>query len=163
MLNASADINQINQSSNKAIGYSHYDKDMNFQIGKRHQADPYRYSMVGPAGGIHASIEDLYTYFKAINSHSLISQPTKELMFTPHVKQYAIEGLDTESKYGYGFTINRSGKANTVGHDGVDSGFGSRFAYYPEQDMYVIVLSNYGSMAGSNVADHIRDLIEPNG
>jgi len=41
-------------------------------------------------------------------------------------------------------------------------GVGSRFEYYPKEDYYVIVLSNYGSMAGSAVAAYIKDLVEPN-
>ena len=36
------------------------------------------------------------------------------------------------------------------------------FEYYPETGYYVIVLSNYGSIAGSAVADHIKDLMAPN-
>ncbi|WKK67120.1 serine hydrolase domain-containing protein [Lutimonas zeaxanthinifaciens] len=162
MVNSFADIDLINKSANKAKGYSYYDEDHNFRLGKRFEADPARYSMVGGAGGIHSSVSDLYRYFKSINEEVVINGKTKELMFSVHATPYSSEDLDTDSQYGYGFAINRSGKATTIGHDGVDLGIGSRFAYYPEQDIYVIVLSNYGSMAGSNVANHIKDLIEPN-
>jgi CubicO group peptidase (beta-lactamase class C family) len=64
--------------------------------------------------------------------------------------------------YGYGFIITQDGNLHYVGHRGTKEGAGSRFEYYPAQDIYVIVLSNYGAISANIVADHIKDLIEPN-
>ena len=97
-----------------------------------------------------------------LNTRQLPSKETKEIVFKKHTIKAASKGTQTFIDYGYGFMTTQNGKAISIGHNGVDYGVGSRFEYYPEQDIYVIVLSNYGGMAGSNVADHIKDLIEPN-
>jgi CubicO group peptidase (beta-lactamase class C family) len=136
---------------------------MEFQLGERHEVSGSAVcDIIMPAGGIHASVEDLYRYFKAINQHKIINKKTKEIIFKKHTTKISSESTQTHIHYGYGIMTNQNGKAISIGHNGVDYGVGSRFEYYPEQDIYVIVLSNYGGMAGGIVADHLRDLIEPN-
>ena len=155
--------NKLATYKNKATAYSYNNKDMEFQLGDRREAIGSAVcNIIMPAGGIHSNVKDLYHYFKAINEHQLINVKTKELLFKKHTIKVSSEADQNHIHYGYGFMTNQNGKAISVGHNGVDYGVGSRFDYYPAQDMYVIVLSNYGGMAGSNVADHIRDIIEPN-
>ena len=148
---------------NRATAYSHNNNEMEFQLGDRRKVNGSAVcNIIMPAGGIHASAKDLYRYFKGINQQQLISSESHEILFTKHAVRSISESEKTFIHYGYGFMLNQNGDAYSVGHGGVDYGVGSRFEYYPEQDIYVIVLSNYGSMAGNNIADHIRDLIEPN-
>jgi len=158
-----ADNNKLTTYKNKAIGYSHSNEDMRFELGGRKAVTGSAViDIIMPAGGTYASTGDLYKYFKALNQGKLLSQDTFSLM----QKKHAVKGeMLTEQNniyYGYGLFLTEHGKAKSIGHNGVDWGVGSRFEYYPEQDIYVIVLSNYGGIAGSNVADHIKDLIEPN-
>jgi CubicO group peptidase (beta-lactamase class C family) len=159
MHNSFADIQKLAKHQNKAIGYTYKDAHINYVDGIRRVydlADKY----LAPDGGIYATPRDLYTYLKAINNHTLVSKESQELLFGKHAKFFDVP---QESRYyGYGFAINRIGKALTIGHGGVRPGVGSQMEYYPKEDYYVIVLSNYGSMAGSAVAAHIKDLIEPN-
>lgn len=163
MSHSIADNGKLSNYKNKAIGYSHNNADMEFQLGERQEAIGSAVcDIIMPAGGIHASVKDLYRYFKAINQYKIINKETKEIIFKKHTIKMSSESTQTHIHYGYGFMTNQNGKAISVGHNGVDYGVGSRFEYYPEQDIYVIVLSNYGGMSGSNVADHLRDLIEPN-
>jgi len=163
MLHSIVDNNKMVNYKNKATTYSYNNKDMKFQLGGRKEAIGSAVcNIIMPAGGIHASVNDLYRYFKAINEQQLINAQTKELLFKNHATKTSSKGAQNHIYYGYGFMQTQNGKAISFGHAGVDYGVGSRFDYYPAQDMYVIVLSNYGGMAGSNVADHIRDIIEPN-
>jgi len=163
MSHSIVDNNKLTTYKNKATAYSHNNKDMEFQLGDRHEAIGSAVcNIIMPAGGIHSNVNDLYKYFKAINKHQLINAQTKELLFKKHTTRASSEGAQNHIYYGYGFMQTQNGKAISLGHGGVDYGIGSRFDYYPAQDMYVIVLSNYGGMASSNVADHIRDIIEPN-
>ena len=163
MSHAIVDNKALSTYKNKAKGYSFNNTDMRFQLGERREAIGSAVcDIIMPAGGIHASIKDLYLYFKAINQQKIINKETKEIIFKKHTIRMSSEAEQTHIHYGYGFMTNQNGKAISVGHNGVDYGVGSRFEYYPGKDIYVIVLSNYGGMAGSNVADHIRDLIEPN-
>jgi len=159
MKNSFVDIQKLSNHQNKAIGYTYKDPESNFVGGIRRENGGVGLYLA-PEGGVYSTTRDLYTYFKAINNHTLVSKENQELLHKKHVKFFS---FDDESRYyGYGFAINRLGKAITIGHGGVFPGVGSRMEYYPEQDYYVIVLSNYGSMAGSAVAAHIKDLIEPN-
>ena len=159
MKNSFADIDKLAAQQNKAIGYTYKDSESNFVGGIRREnggAGLY----LAPDGGIFSTTRDLYTYFKAINTHTLVTKETQELLHKKHAEFFVDK--DESRHYGYGFALNQVGKAITIGHGGVYPGVGSRFEYYPKEDYYVIVLSNYGSMAGSAVAAHIKDLIEPN-
>jgi len=159
MNNSFADMDKLATRQNKANGYTYKDANSNFIGGKR-----IEYNGVGkylaPDGGIYSTTRDLYTYFKAINNHTLVNKSTQQLLYKKHAKFFSFE--DESRYYGYGFALNRIGKAETIGHGGVRPGVGSHMDYYPTEGYYVIVLSNYGSMAGSAVAAHIKDLIEPN-
>ena len=159
MKNSFADIHKVSNHQNKAIGYTYKDTEANFIGGTRHENGGVG-SFLAPAGGIYSTTRDLYTYFKAINNHTIINKETQELLHKKQVEIYVNE--DVSFHYGYGFSVSRKGKLVTIGHGGVYPGVGSRFEYYPETGHYVIILSNYGSMAGSVVADHINDLLTSN-
>ena len=162
MTHSIVDNNKMPGYDNKAKGYSHNNADMEFELNGRHEAlGSAVCNIIMPAGGIHASAYDLYSYFKAINEHEIITSQTKDILFKKHTMKFSSKDELTHIHYGYGFMLSQNGDAFSIGHGGVDYGVGSRFEYYPEHDIYVIVLSNYGGMAGSNVADHIKDLIEP--
>lgn len=158
-----ADNRKVANHKNKAKGYSFNNKDMRFQLGDRREANGSAVAnIIMPAGGLYASALNLYKFFKGINQHQLVSKETLALMTTKHGTRMSSDSAQMHLNYGYGFYLSQYEKAKSFGHGGVDYGVGSTFEYYPEQDIYVIVLSNYGSMAGNVVADHIRDLIEPN-
>ncbi len=159
MKNSFADINKLSDYQNKAIGYTYRDKDYNFIGGIRRENGGVGLYLA-PDGGIYSTTRDLYTYFKAINTHTFISKETQELLHKKHVKIF--EFKDFSYYYGYGFKMSQQGAAINIGHGGVNTGVGSRFEYYPKEDYYVIVLSNYGSMAGNVIADHIKNLIASN-
>jgi len=151
---------KLAQHQNKAIGYSDKNQEGKFLLGKKEANTDQIWHFAVPYGGIYASTHDLYTFFKAINAHQLISEESKILMQQKHI--LSLDFLDQKSFYGYGFIINHLGKAHSIGHDGAYHGIGSCFEYYPEQDYYVIVLSNYGAAPARIVANHLKDLIEPN-
>jgi len=159
MNNSFSDMKKLTARQNKAIGYTYKDAQSNFIGGTRRENGGVG-NYLAPDGGIYSTTRDLYTYFKAINNHKLVSKETQQLLYKKHAKFFVTK--DESRHYGYGFQTNSIGKALTIGHGGVFPGVGSRMEYYPKEDYYVIVLSNYGSMAGSAVAAHIKDLIEPN-
>ena len=160
MKSSFADIQKLTNNKNNAIGYTYKDENSEFIGGIRHENDAMGGVFIGPAGGIYSSTRDLYTYFKAINNHTLVTKKTQKLMHTKYAKRY--ETKNESAHYGYGFYITQERKTKAIGHGGVYPGVGSSFYYYPKTDYYVIVLSNYGSMAGRVIANHITDLIEPN-
>ena len=161
MKNSFADIQKLTAYQNKAIGYTYKDDEGDFIDGIRRANHKMVSNFIDPFGGIYSNCSDLYTFFKAINNHTIITKQTQELLFKKHTDKYENEGVSHH--YGYGFSITQQGgSVFTIGHGGVFPGVGSRFEYYPEKDYYVIVLSNYGSMSGSVIAGYIKDLIAPN-
>jgi CubicO group peptidase (beta-lactamase class C family) len=139
------DMLKLKEEQNIASGYSFRNSDYVFVGGQRQENDKMSGVFLNPAGGVYSSVGDLHTYFEAINNHKLISEKTKELMFKKHTKIY-----------GYGFRL----WDEYVGHNGTYRGVGSQFSYIPDSDHYIIVLSNYGAMAGAVVHDHIYDVIK---
>ena len=144
MKNSFVDIHKLTNHQNKAIGYTYKNNEGEYIGGLRHGNDKMGGIFLGPAGGIYSTTRDLYTYFKAINNHTIVAKESQELLHKKHTEIY-----------GYGFYLFD----NTIGHGGVYPGVGSSFNYYPKTGYYVIILSNYGSMAGSVIANHINDLI----
>lgn len=158
MKNSFANRQRIISHKNKAMGYTYRDDAYDFIDGVRRENKKMIPNLINPAGGIYSTARDLYTYFRAINNHTLLKKKTQEILHKKHAKIYI--NKDENYYYGYGFSISQLGKTTTIGHSGVKIGVGSRFTYYPQTDYYVIVLSNYGSMAGSVIDDHIYDLLD---
>jgi len=159
MKNSFADIQKVSNHQNIAIGYTYKDTESNFIGGTRHE-NGGRGSFLGPAGGLYSTTRDLYTYFKAINNHTIVNKKTQELLHKKHAEIYIGEGESYH--YGYGFSVSQEGKTKTIGHRGTYPGVGGYFYYYPETDHYVIVLSNYGQSSSGAVGSHIQSLIESN-
>ena len=147
MKNSFSDIHKVMNHKNKATGYSFKNSEGNFINGKRRESKKMIPNLIDPFGGIYTTTKDLYTYFKAIYNHTIVTEETQEILFKTHTDYY-----------GYGFYLSN----DAVGHGGVVQGVGSRFEYNKKTGYYVIVLSNYGSMAGNVVADHIEDLLKKN-
>lgn len=161
MKNSFVDYGKLAQHDNKAMGYTYLDDNYDFRPGKRRENTSMMPSMAVPAGGMYSSVRDLYAYYRAINTHKIVSKSTQQTLHKKHVKLFSDKILDADVYYGYGFKASRHGKAQLTGHAGRMAGVGARLDYYPTHDYYVIVLSNYGFPA-QTVACHIRDLIEPN-
>jgi hypothetical protein len=84
-------------------------------------------------------------------SHSVLS---------PNIRLIVFRENDFVNEYGYGFQITRINASRSYGHRGGAPGASARVEYYPELGYFVIVLSNYETMA--NIAgDYFRDLLIP--
>lgn len=88
------------------------------------------------AGGIHASALDLYHWQRAVVEHKLLSAAAFAQMVTPHV---AVES----ASYGYGWVIDAPFGHRRIYHDGGMPGFLSIATYYPADELFIVVLSNF--------------------
>lgn len=156
MKNSFADLNKVSNHNNVATSYSYYDSNYKLIDGKRYEAKS-KEDYLSPFGGIYSTTRDLYTYLKGINKHNLVNKDTQELLYLKHAKRFESDNLSMH--YGYGFYIIKKGEILSIGHGGKYHGVGSHFYYYPETDHYIIVLSNYGSIFSTTVANHIESLI----
>jgi len=105
-------------------------------------------SMTQPyaAGAIMSNVDDLLTWQLAINGNKLVKKETIQLAFTP-VKLN--DGKVQE--YGYGWGIGSINGSRTIEHTGGIFGFATDEIYLPDEDIYVVVLSNCDCSGPSDV------------
>lgn len=84
-------------------------------------------------GGIYSSIDDLAKWDAALYDDRLLSDQSRELMFTPHVTTD-----EPDIRYGFGWRIT----GETLWHSGESIGFRNVIVRYPLRRLTVIVLSN---------------------
>lgn len=86
------------------------------------------------AGGLHSTVDDLYRWHEAYLHNRVIGQKSVELALTP-----------VQSDYGYGWQITKQFGQKVHNHTGGMRGFASHLAYYHDDRLLVIVLSNVES------------------
>ena len=86
-------------------------------------------------GGIYSSVEDLAKWDAALYDDRLLSDASRKLAFSPHVK---VTGEPYEASYGYGWRIT----GDTLWHSGESIGFRNVIVRWPKQRLTVILLSN---------------------
>ena len=100
---------------------------------KNHEKIHWMSNIVG-ARGIFSSTLDLEKWKQAIRTNKLISEESKQQMFS-------VDSVST--KYGYGFAIyNTEFKSKWVYHNGSWSGYKTMALYLPESNEYLVILSN---------------------
>jgi len=87
-------------------------------------------------GGIETTVLDLLKFDRALYGESLLSDASKERMFTPNLEDY-----------GYCWRIAVDNGRKTIGHGGGAPGVSASFMRYPDDDVTIIVLSNYSGAA----------------
>jgi CubicO group peptidase (beta-lactamase class C family) len=89
-------------------------------------------------GGIYSTAGDLYKWGKAIANKQVLSPASWQQTFTP--------GLD---KYGFGWWINSLYNRKYIYHSGGLPGFMSYLVYFPDDDVTIIMLTNFGNYGDS--------------
>ena len=106
----------------------------------------------GPAGGGFSTADDLLRFARAVTDHRLLRPEATARMLESKVSMGPGMG------YGYLFG-DRGGKYRSHGHNGGGPGINAELAFYPELDVTLVVLSNYGGGATPVVA-YARSLVE---
>lgn len=96
-------------------------------------------SMAQPyaAGGLVSDVDDLAAWNRALLGGTLIARETLEKAWTAHVLP---DGSSTG--YGYGWSIGERAGRRTVHHDGDIDGFAADGILFPEQGLFVTILTN---------------------
>ena len=116
----------------------------NHAKGYTHSKDGYKpaeyVNMTVPygAGALYSTVQDLYTWDRALEAGKVLPKPLHEEMFAPHV---AI-GKSGNRHYGYGWDISTEFGYKRYSHNGGIPGFTSLNSWFPGQHAYVIVLDN---------------------
>lgn len=91
------------------------------------------------AGSIYSTTRDMLQFAKAISSNNLLSNESWKKAFTPG-----------KGGYGYGFWIaNTMFGKRYITHSGGMLGYISDFAYFPDDDISIILLSNTGNYSSN--------------
>jgi CubicO group peptidase (beta-lactamase class C family) len=125
----------------RAIGYSPRQQGEGWQENDDHWGN----WLVG-AGGVYASLDDLFLWDQALSSWTRAGKRTNEA-FAP-----ALLNDGTESPYGFGWNLWNRLDRRAIHHDGAWVGFRASLVRFPEEQLTVIVLSN-ASAAAAELAD----------
>ena len=104
-----------------------------YEMDKKQVVNAPYISMEWPfsSGALYSTVDDLYKWDRALYSTTILSEASKQKMFTPG-----------KSNYGYGFTIDSLENHPRISHTGSIPGFNSNLARYPQDDVFIIVLGN---------------------
>lgn len=95
-------------------------------------------------GTVNSTTGDLLLWDRALKDHKLLSAATQKQMFTPqHVFDSTIKNY-----YGYGEFLGTNEIGPYITHSGGWPGYHTVLTRYPDQDLTLIVLSNYQSDVG---------------
>lgn len=94
-------------------------------------------STVYSAGALLSNVKDLYRWHQALNNGELLKNETWKQVISPFKLN---DGKWSE--YGYGFFIKNENNVKSIGHGGAIDGFRAVEIYYPEKDLYIVLLCN---------------------
>ncbi len=98
-----------------------------------------RISMEVPysAGAMYSTVDDLYTWIKALTGNKIIGAAAVKKMLTPYMNHY-----------GYGIGIDSVKKHLRISHSGGIPGFSAFLSFFPDDDICIAAISNNDGDAG---------------
>lgn len=143
---------------NKAAGYDYlFDYKRDYKYAGLANAYYEDVSKAGGAGQILSTVEDLYTWHKALSSQELLSKKYLELLFTPNLRQH-----------GYGWNIKdqnvkgAAAKMRVAEHGGSGLGFLSYISKNLDNGDFIVLLSNRSNAAVENMINDIKAILYGN-
>ncbi|MFW6160982.1 MAG: serine hydrolase domain-containing protein, partial [Acidobacteriota bacterium] len=83
------------------------------------------------AGALYSTVEDLYTWDRALYTERLLTRDSLDKMFTPFLENYA-----------YGWGVGELYGRKRISHGGGINGFVSNISRFPDDDACIVILSN---------------------
>jgi len=133
------DLNSI--IKHRALGYSLRDGDLI-------NAPYIDMTVPAGAGGLLSTVEDLFAWDQALRSERLLTAASKQKMFTPFL-----------GNYGYGWEIKPFQGKLVAQHSGGIEGFASFFGRWLDDDLCLILLSNFDFAPLSQFKDDLTAII----
>lgn len=98
-------------------------------------------SMPHAAGAMYSTVEDMYLWDQGLYGDTILSKASRDKMFTPFL-----------SNYGYGWIITKAFGRKVIAHDGSINGFATHISRFVDDQVTVIVLSNFSHAQSSLIA-----------
>jgi CubicO group peptidase (beta-lactamase class C family) len=104
--------------------------------------------MLQGAGGLYSTVGDMFAWDEALTLHRLVRAQTQEKMFTPF-----------KNDFGYGWFRGRVAGHMAFLHGGSVSGFGCRVARFPDERVYIVVLSNFDWVKPDRIVNELGGIV----
>ena len=135
---------------NRASGYS-------LELLELINAPDWHVSTIYAAGGFYSTVGDLFKWDQALYSEQLVSKETLDRIFaSSSATNYG------STKYGYGWYITEASGHKSIEHNGQTSGFLSQLARYPNDQVTIIVLSNFDMLDVNPISRELAALVFEN-
>jgi CubicO group peptidase (beta-lactamase class C family) len=112
-------------------------------------------------GSLWSVAGDLARWDRALAAGELLSEAARQAMFTVHAPVEDDDGLVRTDGYGYGCFIGSAGGRRLFYHPGDNPGFRSLNAWFPDDDVRVVLLSNEGATDHTPVANRLIRIAFP--
>jgi CubicO group peptidase (beta-lactamase class C family) len=89
------------------------------------------------AGALYSTVEDLFLWDQALYTEQLVSKKSIDTIFVEHVH------FGEESGYGYGWFMRKLFNRKLFLHNGSISGFQAQLFRFPNENIFIVSLSNY--------------------
>lgn len=99
------------------------------------------------AGAMYSTVDDLLAWQQMLVKGKVLSQLSLKAMFS-----------DGGHRYGLGWCVRDSLSRKLVEHGGNVGGYSSLLAYYPDDQLTIVVLGNYGEQVVSKISDELARL-----
>jgi CubicO group peptidase (beta-lactamase class C family) len=115
-------------------------------------------STVYSAGALLSNVKDLYRWHQALNNGELLKNETWKQVISPFKLN---DGK--LSDYGFGFFIKNENNVKSIGHGGAIDGFRAVEIYYPQKDLYIVLLCNSEQDNFTELFSGISQIVSGNG
>lgn len=104
------------------------------------------------AGSMYSTVEDMFKWDQALYTDKILTEASKEKMFTPVLKNYG---------YGFGIVEPELGgkKIKIISHSGGIFGFNTLFSRFVDDKHTIIVLNNYYNASSSALSNGIAQIL----
>ncbi len=136
-------------------GYDHHTNGLAVGYLGDSEADFIDMSIPFAAGGLYSTVEDLHLWGRALFNGSLLSQDALAVMVS---EQAAIPG-PAGSAYGYGWVIGEEDGRRVFEHRGAIEGFVSVIGHYPDENVFIVLLSNLQNSPLNDLYASLNNLV----
>jgi CubicO group peptidase (beta-lactamase class C family) len=124
-----------------ATGYARNLINMGTLIARYKKQNKVTWTLKGN-GGIHSTTGDMYTWYEALKTNTILSKASFERL----TKSYVLEYEGGSSYYAYGWAIfNSDRNTKIISHNGGNRVFFHDYIYLPEEDVVIILFTNASS------------------
>ncbi|OGU73062.1 MAG: hypothetical protein A2V93_00495 [Ignavibacteria bacterium RBG_16_34_14] len=105
------------------------------------------------AGHMYSTVEDLFKWDQALYTDKILSEESKEKMFTPFLSDYG---------YGWGIfwsKLSESDSVRTIAHSGGINGFNTNFSRLVDKNQTIILFNNTGNAPLSEMSTEIAKIL----